>query len=164
MVREICEKIHSWHNWEDKRKTEQNANEWLDSIDLKVVFHKLLSKSSHLLTEAITGSNLHAGKNRKDGTFSSQNAITLYPLDIMFASTTLHVGQRETTRVSLCPYMKNTGKLHLMSLKMYYKTYQYNSCHILYCMVIMLRSIDPRLIYELYKKVFLWFSSFQSLA
>lgn len=75
-----------------REKTELNANEWVDSIDLKVVFHKLLSKSSYLLPGAITGSNLHARKNRKDETFSSQNAIMLYPLDIMFASTKLHVG------------------------------------------------------------------------
>ena len=82
---------------ENQRKTELNANEWVHSIDLKVVFHKLLSKSFYLLPEAITGSNLHAGKkNRKDETFSIQKAIMPYPLDIMFASTTtLNVGSRE---------------------------------------------------------------------
>jgi len=36
----------------NKRGTECNANEWVDYIDLKVIFHKLLSKSSHLLPEA----------------------------------------------------------------------------------------------------------------
>lgn len=69
-----------------EEKTRLNANEWLHSIDLKVVLSRLLSKSFYLLPEAITGFNLHAGKNRKDETFSSQNAITLRPPDIMFAS------------------------------------------------------------------------------
>lgn len=50
---------------EDQRKTELNANEWVHSIDLKVVFHKLLSKSFYLLPEVITGSNLHAGKKQE---------------------------------------------------------------------------------------------------
>lgn len=85
----MTEKTLGWHNCEDQRKTQLNANEWVDSIDLKVVSHKLLSKSSYLLPEAITGSNLHAGKNRKDETFSSQNTIIQSPRDIMFAPTTL---------------------------------------------------------------------------
>lgn len=98
------------HNSKEQRKTELDANEWVDSIDLKVVFHKLLSKSSHLLPEAITESNLHAGKNRKDETFSSQNTIILYPLDIMFASTTiLNVGLKENN-FELCVIISLQGK------------------------------------------------------
>lgn len=50
---------------EDQRKTELNANEWLHSIDLKVVLPRLLSKSFYLLPETITGSNFHAGKTEK---------------------------------------------------------------------------------------------------
>lgn len=42
-------------------------------------------------------------KNRKDEAFSCQNAIMLYPLDIMFASTTtLNIGLREN---NLCVIM-----------------------------------------------------------
>lgn len=57
---------------EDQRKTKLNANEWVQSIDLKVVFHKLLSKSLYLLPKAITRSSLYAGEKKKKRQDSQQ--------------------------------------------------------------------------------------------